>query len=179
MRPVHPRRALAAPRLAAAALLCLAAITTAGTSAGAAPGAAVAGGNNGTVKIARLEDGDRTPQNAPHVGCSFVVEWYGFDAGADVVSTVTFTEQSPTTGVDLAVDGPSQVAVGEDPATGAGATGGLDARETYTLSFTGDPYPEQGYHVRVTVSTPRSHGNDTKSKVFWVQDCDAAPPQEA
>ncbi|WP_374454049.1 hypothetical protein [Nocardioides sp.] len=172
MSPHRPRRALGTPRLAAAALMCLAA------SAGAAPAGAAPGGNNGSVKIAQLDDGDRAPDNTPHVGCSFAVEWYGYDAGADVVSTVTFAEQDPTQGVGLVVAGPSQVFVGEDRATGAGTSTGLDGRETYTLSFTGDPHPQQGFHVRVTVATPRSHGSDTKTKVFWVQDCEETPPNQ-
>ena len=179
MRPDQPLRVLGAPRLAAAALLCLGAVAVGAAPAGAAPGGKAGGnpgGNNGTVKIAQVEDSDTTPENNPHVGCSFVVEWYGYDAGADVVSTVTFTEQDPTTGVGLAVDGTSEVFVGEDGATGAGTPTGLDGRETYTVSFTGDPHPQQGLHVRVTVSTPRSHGNDTKTKVFWVQDCGETPP---
>lgn len=173
MRPVQSLRVVGAPRLAAAALLCLGAVT-----AGAAPAGAAPGGNNGTVKIAQLEDGDRTPDNTPHVGCSFQVEWYGYDDGADVVSTVTFDEQDPTTGVEMVVDGTAQVFVGEDRATGAGTATGLDARETYTVSFTGDPHPQQGYHVRVTVATPRSHGNDTKTKVFWVEGCEVPPPSQ-
>jgi hypothetical protein len=114
---------------------------------------------------------DSIPNNTPHPGCSFQVEWYGFDEGADVVSTVTFAMQAPTSDVDLAVAGPQSVFVGGDPASGAGTDSGLDGRETYTLSFTGEPHPQQGYHVRLTVATPRSQGNDTKTKVFWVEPC--------
>ena len=66
--------------------------------------------------------------------------------------------------------------MGGDGATGAGTPTGPDGRETYTVSFTGDPHPQQGVHVRVSVATPRSHGNDTKTKVFWVQDCGQTPP---
>ena len=128
-------------------------------------------GNNGTVKIASLGELDGIPDNTPHPGCTFQVEWYGFDEGADVVSTVSFTEQAPTTGVGMTVDGPTEVFVGGDPATGAGTGTGLDGTQPYTLSFTGAPHPQQGYHVRLTVSTPRSIGNDTKTKVFWVEGC--------
>ena len=49
---------------------------------------------------------------------------------------------------------------------------GLDGQQAYTLSFDGAPHPQQGYHVKLTVSTPRSKGNDTKTKVFWVAPCD-------
>ncbi|MGZ4498017.1 MAG: hypothetical protein ACXVWZ_11100, partial [Nocardioides sp.] len=34
------------------------------------------------------------------------------------------------------------------------------------------PQAQQGYHVKLTVATPRSKGNDTKTKVFWVAPCD-------
>jgi hypothetical protein len=133
-------------------------------------------GNNGTVKIAPLGDFDGIPNNTPHVGCSFLVEWYGFDQGADIISTVSFAEQAPTTGVGMTVSGPSQVFVGGDPASGAGTASGLDGRQQYTLSFTGAPHPQQGYHVKLTIHTPGSIGNDTKSKVFWVEGCAAPTP---
>ena len=47
------------------------------------------------------------------------------------------------------------------------------ARQAYTLSFDGEPHPQQGYHVKLTVNTPYSHGSDKKSKVFWVEPCDS------
>jgi len=130
-------------------------------------------GNNGTVKIAPYGEMDGIPQNSPHPGCEFQVEWYGFDEGADVISTVTFTPQAPTADVVITVDGPSTVWVGEDAAGGAGND--PDGVATYRLSFDGEPHPQQGYHVRLTVSTPRSNGNDTKTKVFWVAGCDETP----
>ncbi|ABL82098.1 MULTISPECIES: hypothetical protein [unclassified Nocardioides] len=128
-------------------------------------------GNNGTVKIAELGELDGIPNNTAHPGCTFQVEWYGFDGGSDVVSTVTFAMQAPTSDAMVTVDGPSQVPVGEDAATGAGTDTGLDAAQAYTLSFDGAPHSKQGYHVRLTVATPRSRGNDTKSKLFWVAPC--------
>lgn len=134
-------------------------------------------GNNGNVKIAGLGNLDGIPNNKPHPGCTFQVEWYGFDEGADVISTVTFESQAPTKDVTVAVDGPTSVFVGKDPARGGQD---LDGVQTYTLSFTGDPHPKQGFHVRLTVHTPHSHGNDSKTKVFWVEPCTAtstpAPP---
>ncbi|WP_395658465.1 hypothetical protein [Nocardioides sp.] len=133
-------------------------------------------GNNGTVKVAELGDMDAPPDNDPHVGCTFTVEWYGFDQGADIISHVTFEPQAPTADVVLDVTGPSDVFVGGDPASGAGTATGLDGREVYTLSFHGDPHPVQGYHVKLTVNTPGSQGADKKSKVFWVKGCQAPPP---
>ncbi|HEY1117463.1 MAG TPA: hypothetical protein VGE43_07140, partial [Acidimicrobiales bacterium] len=40
-------------------------------------------GNNGTVKIAGPGDEVGHPSNNPHPGCTFYVEWFGFDEGAD------------------------------------------------------------------------------------------------
>ena len=133
------------------------------------------GGNNGTVKIAPLGEMDGIPNNSPHPGCTFQVEWYGFDEGDDIVSTVGFAMQSPTKDVGLSVAGDTSVFVGGDPATGAGTDTGLDGTEVYTLSFDGEPHPKQGYHVRLTVHTPRSNGNDSKTKVFWVEPCQSTP----
>jgi hypothetical protein len=134
-------------------------------------------GNNGTVKIAPLGENDGTPDNNPHVGCSFQIEWYGFDEGSDIWSTVQFAMQAPTSDVGLSGTSPEKVFVGGDPATGAGTESGLDGVQDYTLSFDGAPHPQQGYHVKLTVHTPYSKGADTKHKVFWVEPCEqAAPP---
>ena len=137
-------------------------------------------GNNGTVKITPLGESDGTPNNHPHVGCSFQVEWYGYDKGDDIVSQVSFAMHAPTSNVGLSVSGPSSVFVGGDAASGAGTATGLDGRETYTLSFDGAGHPKQGYHVKLTVTTPYSQGNDTKTKVFWVQGCQGTevPPTD-
>lgn len=129
-------------------------------------------GNNGTVKIAALGDLDSIPNNTPHPGCTFQVEWYGFGEGEDVVSTVTFAAHAPTSDVVIGGTSPSQVFVGGDPASGAGTETGLDGRQAYTLTFDGEPHPKQGYHVKLTVATPHSLGNDTKTKVFWVAPCE-------
>ena len=127
-------------------------------------------GNNGTVKIAPLGDLDEIPNNSPHQGCAFTVQWYGFDEG-DYYSDVDFALHAPTaTGRTLSGDEPSRVFVGEDAAGGAGQD--MDAEQVYTLDFTGAPHPQQGYHVKLTVHTPFSQGSDKKSKVFWVEGCE-------
>jgi hypothetical protein len=121
------------------------------------------------VKIAAATDPAGTPSNDPHVGCTFYVEWFGYDQGSDVVSTVDFQAWSPTSDVTIGGTAPSQVFVGGDP---AGGGTDLDGRQVYHLTFSGGaPHPKQGYHVKVTVTTPHSLGNDTKTKVFWVQPC--------
>ena len=131
-------------------------------------------GNNGTVKIAAPSDAVGQPSNNPHPGCTVVVEWFGYDQGSDVTSTVTFASQAPTSDAVIGGTSPSQVFVGGDP---AGGGTDLDGRQAYTPTFTGTPHPKQGFHVKLTVATPHSLGNDTKTKVFWVQPCtDAATP---
>ncbi|MEV4261248.1 hypothetical protein [Kribbella sp. NPDC049584] len=129
-------------------------------------------GNNGTVKIEGADIQSGPPDNNPHQGCTFSVEFYNYDKG-DYNATVTFEDQAPTK------DGGLQVVSGNlHPFIGEDAAGGgtdLDAREVYTLKFTGQPQPQQGYHVKLTVNAPGSIGNDVKHKVFWVQGCDAPP----
>ena len=127
-------------------------------------------GNNGTVKIEQIR-ADGIPQNNPHQTCELRVEWYGFDEGDDVISQVSFDAMAPTSGSSISVAGDTRVPVGADAASGAGTDTGLDGSEVYTLSFTGEPHAQQGYHVKVTVHTPYSLGNDSKSKVFWVEPC--------
>jgi hypothetical protein len=127
-------------------------------------------GNNGTVKIDRLAFDD-LPNNEPHVGCNFQVDFYGFDMG-DLNADVTFAVQPPT-GKDrvLLTD---TVKIGEDDNSGGGSEAGLDASQTYDLSTHLDgltPHPKQGYHVKLTVNADGSKGADTKHKVFWVNGC--------
>jgi hypothetical protein len=130
-------------------------------------------GNNGTVKIDGVAFDDH-PDNEPHVGCEFQVDFYGFDsseaAGEDLEATVTFEAVAPTAGGDdpLLTD---TVAIGEDE---AGGGTDLDASETYDLSeaLAGiEPHAEQGWHVKLTVHAAGSQGADTKHKVFWVEGC--------
>jgi hypothetical protein len=126
-------------------------------------------GNNGFVKI-EDENIDDIPQNDPHVGCVFNVEFYNYDQGA-YTATVTFEAQAPTAG-PVGVTGNLKPFIGEDA---AGGGKDLDARETYTLAFTGAPHPQQGFHVKLTIHAEGSIGADVKHKVFWVEGCGTTP----
>ena len=132
-------------------------------------------GNNGTIKIDDTPFDD-LPNNAPHVGCSFQVDFYGYDQG-DLDATVTFEAQPPTQreGEDqVLLD--DTVFIGEDDNAGGGGEVGLDAKRTYRLDFTGiTPHPEQGFHVKLTIDAEGSQGADTKHKVFWVTGCNGYP----
>jgi hypothetical protein len=51
-------------------------------------------GNNGTIKVDGVAFDDH-PDNEPHVGCIFQVDFYGFDEG-DLFADVTFEVHPPT-----------------------------------------------------------------------------------
>ena len=109
--------------------MALAALTGVALSVGGFASAAHADpqGNNGTVKI-DAEAFDTAPDNQPHVGCRFQVDFYGFDQG-DLNADVEFALHPPTgTDVVLLTD---KVFIGEDS---AGGGTDLDAEKTYDLS---------------------------------------------
>jgi len=131
-------------------------------------------GNNGTIKI----DGrpfDDAPDNEPHPGCVFQVDFYGFDAG-DLDADLTFEAVAPTAGGVVLTD---TVPIGEDSHAGGGSESGLDASRTYDLSSDLariEPQRNQGWHVRLTVHADGSQGSDVKHKVFWVDGCSTTAP---
>lgn len=127
-------------------------------------------GNNGTVKIDGI-DFDIHPNNEPHVGCVFQVDFYGFDEG-DLNAKVRFTAWPPTG--DRAVLLKDTVFIGEDSNDGGGSIEGLDAERTYDLSSALRSYmahPQQGYHIKLHVNAEGSIGSDKKHKAFWVAEC--------
>jgi hypothetical protein len=132
-------------------------------------------GNNGTIKVDDVPFDDH-PDNEPHVGCVFQVDFYGYDEG-DLFADVTF-EVHPPTGQD-AVLLTDEVFIGEDDNSGGGSEAGLDASETYDLSapLAGfEQHPQQGWHVKLTINADGSQGADVKHKVFWVSGCETPPP---
>ena len=140
----------------------------------ATPAFAVPPGNNGTIKIDDLAFDDH-PNNEPHVGCTFQVDFYGYDKG-DLFADVNFKAQEPTGPVQVLLK--DTVFIGEDDNSGGGSQAGLDASETYTLDFTGtgiEPHPKQGFHVKLTIDADGSKGADVKHKVFWVAGCGQTP----
>jgi hypothetical protein len=125
-------------------------------------------GDNGTVKVDGVPFDDH-PNDEPHVGCTFQVDFYGYDEG-DLFADVTFESHPPTGPVRVLQT--DRVFLGEDDNSGGGSEAGLDASAEYTLDFTGiEPPPNQGFHVKLTVSAEGSQGADTKSKLFWVSGC--------
>ena len=129
-------------------------------------------GNNGTIKIDDVPFDD-APDNEPHVGCTFQVDFYGYDEG-DLFADVTFESHPPTGPVVTLLE--DEVFIGEDDNSGGGSEAGLDASETYTLDFTGiEPHPIQGFHVKLTINADGSQGADVKHKVFWSTGCVPGP----
>jgi hypothetical protein len=128
-------------------------------------------GNNGTIKVDGVEFDDH-PNNEPHVGCTFQIDFYGYDEG-DLFATATFELHPPTTsptGDDLLLHD-TDIFIGEDE---AGGGTDLDASVTYDLEEAlaasgATPHPIQGYHVKLTVHAEGSIGADVKHKVFWVK----------
>jgi hypothetical protein len=159
-----------ARNLAVLVLLVTGASLVFATPIGAAPNPP---GNNGTVKIDAVAFDDH-PNNEPHVGCTFQVDFYGYDEG-DLEALVTFEAHPPTGPVQTLLT--DTVFIGEDDNSGGGSEAGLDASATYTLDFTGiTPHPQQGFHVKLTVNAEGSQGADVKHKVFWVTGCEPPPP---
>jgi len=153
-------------------LIVVAMVVTAGVAvaqlASAAPNPP---GNNGTIKVDDVPFDD-LPNNEPHVGCTFQVDFYGYDEG-NLNAEVLFEAHPPTLRPgDDQVLLQDTVFIGEDDNSGGGSEAGLDASETYTLDFTGiEPHPNQGFHVRLTIQADGSQGADEKHKEFWVTGC--------
>jgi hypothetical protein len=132
-------------------------------------------GNSGDVKV----DGttvDSIPNNAPHQGCQFDIEFYNFDLGSPD-ATYSFTLWAPTHSPSNDLLASGSVAIGGGPLPGYDK---LDAAVTVDLSgplaASGATPANQGFHVRLDVTTPAMKGNGSKSKVFWVSgDCGTLP----
>lgn len=125
------------------------------------------GGNRGTVKVDGT-DFDNHPNNEPHVGCSFEIDYYNFAEGD--TATYTFALQPPTGTATLVTD---TVTFGP-PGTNklVASTGPIDL--TAAIIASGEVAHAKGFHVKLTSVAP----NGTKHKVFWVQGCAVPPPPD-
>ena len=124
-------------------------------------------GNNGTVKVDSQEF-DTLPDNEPHAGCIFQVDFYGFDAGA-LYATATFAVITSGDDIPVLTD---HAFIGEDSNAGGGSVTGIDQQQTYNL---GDELyahdTGKGVHVRLTVHADGATNADTKYKTFWAMGC--------
>jgi hypothetical protein len=162
----HPSRRALAPLIILLSMLLSLAV------AGPAAAKKNPPGNNGTVKVDGL-DFAKHPNNEPHVGCRFEIDFYGFDADVGHAEVI-FAAHAPTGNGHLVT---KWVDIGEDDNSGGGSEAGWDGSVEVDLTEALASYqahPQQGYHVKLTVHAPGSQGADTKHKVFWVGPCD--PP---
>ena len=145
------------------------------------------GGGNGTIKIDGVEF-DRHPDNEPKPGCSFQVDFYGFDVD-DLYADVVFTGQGATGGGTIES---GRVELDRDANDGGGSEGGIDGAATFDLTAEltapGAPFSlgEDGrYQVRVDITVFQDDGaggveqEAAKTKVFKLPACaQSTPPNE-
>jgi LPXTG-motif cell wall-anchored protein len=143
-------------------------------------------GNNGTVKIDQSDVPDDDKGNEP-IGddCSFWLKFYNFDQGQ--LADITFAAHPPTGGKDPITDkgnGFGQPGDGweisDDP-----AGGGSDEDAVLAYNLTDyvrglDPHPQQGYHIKLTITVRNADGSavpgGVKHKVFWIKCTPPASP---
>ena len=158
----------------AVASLCLVAMSATSALAGLNPP-----GNNGTVKLDKLEF-DMHPNNEPHVGCLFQVDFYNFGNGG-LTGVAHFELQPPTTSGsnDLGTFSTTLADISNTGADTDGYQGDITVDLSGALAASGaTPHPIQGFHVKLTVEVKDNVGHDSfnKYKVFWVQGCGTPPP---
>ena len=123
-------------------------------------------GNNGTIKIddVAMDDGN---ENVPHPGCTFVVDFFGYDVGTRT-ATLSFEGIAPTGGGQLLVD----TFTFEVESRESGNQLNASRTEDLSAALAGiTPHPKQGWHVKLTVNVDGAQGADVKHKVFWVSEC--------
>ena len=132
-------------------------------------------GNNGTVKIQEAGQPDEIPDNDPHVGCIFNIEFRGYDQG-NLNATWSLDGHPPSAPKDTPLTG-GTLAIGGDAAGGANDLDGLVTVDLSQVDLSGlTEHPQQGYHLKLTVHADGSKGSDVKHKVFWVKGCTPPPP---
>ena len=123
-------------------------------------------GNNGHIKIddVAVDDGS---ENVAHPGCTFVVDFFGYDVGTRN-ATLTFEGQDPTGGGQLLVDTWTFDVATRDSGNELNASRVVDLSDALVGIA---PHPKQGWHVKLTVNVDGAQGADAKHKVFWVSEC--------
>lgn len=154
------RRAFLSLRLAILAAACGLGMTAAASGAAAAALAQPDGdppGANGTVKI-DFTPADASRANRPHVTCPFDAQFFGFDPGQTGDITVV---AHPPSGRTLVA---ARAGVALTPS---------GAATTFTeadLDLAGlEEHPQQGFHLKLTVTVEEDGKTFKKSKVFWLK----------
>src|SRR6266571_3431520 len=151
-------------------VLSLVALAIVAIRGGSASQAADPPGNNGFVKVDD-QPLDSIPNNVPHVGCTFRIDFYNYDQG-DLTGQAAFFALPPT-GRGFLAGGTTFI--GADPAGGGNDFDGSITVDLSSALANFTPQPQQGFHVFLIVHAPGSIGADVKHKAFWVSGC-AAPP---
>jgi hypothetical protein len=179
-RGVHRRASSALLRLLTRSAVVLSVSVVGATALAGVARADVTNGSNGTVKVDGVAFDDGLG-NEPHVGCTFQLDFYGFDVGTDSVD-VTFTAQPPS-GQDTTVSPVPGGGLTSFTMQGTGPGNDLDvpdAQQTYQLDTSGlTEQPQQGFHIKITTAVTNAAGVVTtpKQKVIWVDACTPpAPP---
>lgn len=128
------------------------------------------GGGSGIVKLDRRPF-DQAPNNEPHVGCTFQIDFYNYPEGG-LRARYSFALWNPTGNAELMS---GSIVLEDDP---AGGGQDLDGEETVTLGpaliDSGQaPHQHNGWHVKLVVYARHTSGPDQKQKVFWVRECQA------
>ncbi|HEY8018917.1 MAG TPA: hypothetical protein VIG53_05400 [Actinomycetota bacterium] len=145
---------------------------------GAWPALADPPGNNGTVKVDG-EEFDTHPDNEPHPGCIFEIDFYGF--GPNLDATSTFYAWPPTGNMEQVYSVVTKL--DGDDSQGGGSEAGYDGTTgpIDLLPYLGNSveHPQQGFHVKLQVDVPEGSDSQaySKYKVFWVG-CEVYPPVE-
>ncbi|HEX6416973.1 MAG TPA: hypothetical protein VFZ77_00705 [Acidimicrobiales bacterium] len=147
--------------LAGAAILAVSALVL----GQAASGQQAPPGNNGTVKVDGVAFDDH-PNNEPHVGCVFQIDFENYDEVEGNSATVTFRLVPPTRG-------PVLVDADEVDISGGSGSRTYDLTDELAASGVG-PHPRQGFHIRLDIEADGSIGAAKKHKVFWVE-CEGVP----
>jgi len=128
-------------------------------------------GNKGTVKIDD-ESFNGIPDNDPHPGCTFFLQFFFFPRST--TATYTFAMWNPTTQNNKSKGPSTGGSIALDPAAKPNAERLIDLRSFLQNSGIA-PQPKQGWHLKLTIHAPGAQGADVKHKVFWVN-CAAPAP---
>jgi LPXTG-motif cell wall-anchored protein len=153
-------------RALALTLLTLPAVALMALPAYAQQGGDAPPGNNGTIKI----DGvlmDEGNENNPHPGCTFVVDFFGYDVGTRT-ATLEFEGQAPTGGGMLLTDTFTFEVASRESGNELNHSQPVDLSDELAGI---EPHPQQGWHVKLTAHVDGSQGSDRKHKVFWISEC--------
>lgn len=166
------RRASLSLRLAILAAACGLGVGAAASGAAAQPNDP--DGNNGTVKIDNVPVDD-SPANMPHVTCPFAVQFFGFDEGQ--TADIRLAAHPPSGSSSQTVAALNNVVVSDDPAGGAGND--VDNSFVFTaddLDLSGlEEHPQQGFHIKLFVTSEGLPGDGKKHKVFWLKCAKPSP----